>query len=206
MSMLDVPTQESCASPETSWQTVRCVPVCCHGEESLSHSSTFQVFFFSKLFTKGRQTLHIVGLINGLTFRHPISMNHPWAIGKKKKDRPCFQIWLAFPCFFFRCWPGTLPLYGLALSFQVILKKPVIDHKLLHFLKKAWNFFTVLKNVSTNVHSSFSLLRSEDSWHRFQARFFHVKMLIVKSVRHFCYQRSLIQQLPECSGSDFWTI
>jgi hypothetical protein len=47
MSRVDVPTRGSCASPETSWQTVRCVLSRCHGEESMSPSSTFQVFFIS---------------------------------------------------------------------------------------------------------------------------------------------------------------
>jgi hypothetical protein len=46
VSSVDVPTRGSCASPETSRQTVHCVQVCCHGEESMSPSSTFHVFFF----------------------------------------------------------------------------------------------------------------------------------------------------------------
>jgi hypothetical protein len=47
VSKVDAPTWGSCALPETSCQTVRCVLVRCHGEESMSLSSTFQVFVFS---------------------------------------------------------------------------------------------------------------------------------------------------------------
>ena len=44
VSTVDVPTQWSCASSKTSWQLS---PARCLGEEPMSHSSTFQVFFFS---------------------------------------------------------------------------------------------------------------------------------------------------------------
>jgi hypothetical protein len=49
---VDVPTRGSCASPETSCQTVRCVPA-------------------------SYPNLLIVDLVNGLTFRHPINANNP---------------------------------------------------------------------------------------------------------------------------------
>jgi len=45
VSTVDVPTRGSCASSKTSRQTGRCVPACCLGEEPMSRSSTFQVFF-----------------------------------------------------------------------------------------------------------------------------------------------------------------
>jgi hypothetical protein len=47
VSRVDVSTQGSCASPETSCETAHCVLARCHGEESMSPSSTFQAFFFS---------------------------------------------------------------------------------------------------------------------------------------------------------------
>ena len=47
VSMVDVPTRWSCVSSKTSWQTGRCVPARCLGEELMSCSSTFQVLFFS---------------------------------------------------------------------------------------------------------------------------------------------------------------
>jgi hypothetical protein len=47
VSRVDVPTRGSCAFPETSWQTVCCALARCHGEESMSRSFKFQVFFFS---------------------------------------------------------------------------------------------------------------------------------------------------------------
>jgi hypothetical protein len=48
VSRVDVPTRGSCDLPEMA-QVVRCVPACFHGEESMSRSSTFQVFFFSPI-------------------------------------------------------------------------------------------------------------------------------------------------------------
>jgi len=47
VSTVDVPKRWSCASSKTSWQTGRCVPARCLGEEPMRCSSTFQVFFFS---------------------------------------------------------------------------------------------------------------------------------------------------------------
>ena len=47
VSTVDVPTRWSCASSNTSWQTGRFVPARCLGEEPMSRSSTFHVFFFS---------------------------------------------------------------------------------------------------------------------------------------------------------------
>jgi hypothetical protein len=65
VSWVDIPTQASDASPETSWQIVHCVPPHCHVEESMSHSSTFQVFS-SHPFIKGCQNFLIVNLVNCL--------------------------------------------------------------------------------------------------------------------------------------------
>ena len=45
VSTVDVPTGWSCASSKTSWQTRRCALARCLGEEPMSRSSTFQVFF-----------------------------------------------------------------------------------------------------------------------------------------------------------------
>jgi hypothetical protein len=53
---------------------MRCVLAHCHGEESMSHAS--------HPFTKGRQNLLIVDLVNGLTFRHPVNVNSPADIEK----------------------------------------------------------------------------------------------------------------------------
>ena len=47
VSIVDVPTWWPCASSKMSWQTGRCVPACCPGEEPMRRSSTFQLFFFS---------------------------------------------------------------------------------------------------------------------------------------------------------------
>ena len=45
VSTVDVPTRLSCASSKTSWQRGHCVPARCLGEEPMTRSSTFQVFF-----------------------------------------------------------------------------------------------------------------------------------------------------------------
>ena len=47
VSTVNVPTRWSSASSKMSWQTGRCVPAHCLGEEPVSRSSTLQVFFFS---------------------------------------------------------------------------------------------------------------------------------------------------------------
>jgi hypothetical protein len=46
VSRVNAQTRESCALPEMSCRTVCCVLARCHGEESISHSSPFQIFFF----------------------------------------------------------------------------------------------------------------------------------------------------------------
>ena len=82
VSMVDVPTWWSCASSKTSWQTGRCVPAHCLGEEPMSRSSTFQVFFFSPIHDSlSKPTCS--DLVNGLTFRHPIHVNNPLDVEKK---------------------------------------------------------------------------------------------------------------------------
>ena len=64
-----------------SWQTGHCVPAHCFGEEPMSHSSTFQVFFFSPVH-EGLSKPPCSRLVNGMTFRHPIHMNNPSDVEK----------------------------------------------------------------------------------------------------------------------------
>ena len=49
VSTVDVATRWASASSKMSWQSGHCVLVRCVGEEPMSHSSTFQVFFFSSV-------------------------------------------------------------------------------------------------------------------------------------------------------------
>ena len=103
-----------------SWKTGRCVPVWCLGEEPMSRSSIFQVFFFSPIH-EGFQNLLVVDLVNGLTFRHPIHVNNPLDV--EKKNHHCFKYGFVLPCFLLPCWTGALPVHGLTLTFWVVLKK-----------------------------------------------------------------------------------
>ena len=82
VSTVDVPTQWSCASSKTSWQGVVCWRIILvknpwailpHFRSSSSHR-----------FTKVCQNLLVVDLVNGLTFRHPIHVNNPLDVGKKR--------------------------------------------------------------------------------------------------------------------------
>jgi len=120
VSTVDVPTRWSCASSKKSWQTGRCVPARCLGEESMRRSSTFQVFS-SHPFMKVCQNLLVVDLVNGLTFRHPSHVNNPSDV--EKNDHHCFKYGFALPCFLSPWWTGALPVHGLTLTFWVVLKK-----------------------------------------------------------------------------------
>ena len=57
-----------------------------------------------------------------------------------------------------------------------IKKKKKIHHKLLRSLKSL-GLFSVLKNVSTDVHSNFLLFRSEESGHHLRTHIFHVEIV-----------------------------
>ena len=100
VSTVDVPTWWSCASSKTSWQTGRCMPTRCLGEESMSCSSTFQVLFFSPV-EEGLSKPRI----------------------SKKYDHRSFKFGFALLCFLLSWWTGALLVHGLALIFWVVLKK-----------------------------------------------------------------------------------
>ena len=75
VSAVDVPTRWSCASSKTSWQAGRCVQARRLGEEPMSCSSKFQIFFFSSIY-KCLSKHPWIDLVNGLTFRHKIHVNN----------------------------------------------------------------------------------------------------------------------------------
>jgi len=56
------------------------------------------------------------------------------------------------------------------------IEKTTIHHKLLRSVKCV-GFFNVLKKVSTNIHSNFLLLRSEESRHHLRTHIFMLKLL-----------------------------
>ena len=57
------------------------------------------------------------------------------------------------------------------------IEKIMINHKFLCSLKDLGRF-NVLKNVSTNVHSNFLLIRSEESRYHLRTRFFLVEIVL----------------------------
>ena len=84
-------------------------------------------------FTKFCQNLLVVDLVNGLTFRHQFHVNNPSDV--EKNDHHCFKFGFALPCFLLPWWTGALPVYGLVLTFWVVLKKTMIHHRLLCSVK-----------------------------------------------------------------------
>ena len=52
------------------------------------------------------------------------------------------------------------------------------NHDSSQVIKKGWVVFSVLKNVSTNVHSNFLLFRSEESRHHLRTHFFRVEIVM----------------------------
>ena len=119
VSAVDVPTRWSCASSKTSWQTGRCVPARCLGEEPVRRSSIFRVFCFSPIHK---------GLSEPSCSRHgwwsdlqAIHANNPSDV--KKKDHCFFKFGFVLLCFLLRWWTGALPVHGLVLTFWAILKK-----------------------------------------------------------------------------------
>ena len=146
VSTVDDPTRWSWASSKTSWQGVvrRCVvlvnnpwAVLSHFRSSSSSSSSSlspsfsspsppsssSSFSSSHPFTKVCQNLLVVDLVNGLTFRHPIHVNNPSKV-KKRKDHNCLKFGFDMLCFLLPWWTVALPAHGLALTFWVVLKKP----------------------------------------------------------------------------------
>jgi len=126
-------------------------------------------------FMKVCQNLLVVDLVNSLTFRHPIHMNNSSVV--EENDHHCSKFGFALPYFLLPWWTGALPVFGLVLTFWVILKNTMIYHKLLHSLKSL-GLFSDLKNVSTNVLSNFLLFRSEESRHHLWTHFFHVEIVM----------------------------
>jgi len=61
------------------------VPARCLGEEPMSRSSTFQVFSSHPL-KKACQNLLVVDMVKGLNFRHPIHVNKPSDVEKKRSS------------------------------------------------------------------------------------------------------------------------
>ena len=81
--MVDVPTWWSCALSKTSWQAggvCWCVVLVKNPWAVLPHFRSSS----SHLFTKVCQNLLVVDLVNRLTFRHPIHVNNPSDVKKKK--------------------------------------------------------------------------------------------------------------------------
>jgi len=128
---------------------------------------------YSHPFTNVCQNLLVVHLVDDLTFRHPIHVTIPLMLEKTtiialNLDLLCRAFFCLGELGLFQCMDWRL-LSGLYWknhdSAQVIT------------FSKTCGSFSVLKNVSMNVHSNFLLFRSEESRHHLQTHFFMFKSL-----------------------------
>jgi len=190
VSTVDVPTRWSCASSKTSWQTGRCVPARCLGEEPIPHFRSSSSHPFMKV---------CQNRVNGLTFRYQIHVNNPSDIEKKI----IVVLNLDLLCRAFSCLGELRLLHCMDCRLLCVSYWKNHDSSQIITFSIMFGPFSLLWRMLAQMFIRISFCSGVSSLGTIFEHAFSSWNCNVKSVEQFPCQCQLTQQLLEYSGDEF---